>query len=188
MPDAPGRSVYGPLSSRGCIHYMRCRGDDPAHHGFMRDGPRDPDLIMRSTADRIRHAISFEIIGLLLIIPLGAHAFAMPAVDIGVVGVASAVIALFWNYAFNLGFDHMLTRLAGTAEKGLALRLVHAVAFEIGLLAMLMPLIALYLGIDLWQAFLMDIGFSAFYMVYAFVFNWAYDLVFPLPRETAAAD
>ena len=26
----------------------------------------------------------------------------------------------------------------------------------------------------------MDVAFAAFYMVYAFTFNWAYDRVFPL--------
>jgi uncharacterized membrane protein len=30
----------------------------------------------------------------------------------------------------------------------------------------------------------MDIGFAAFYMVYAFVFNLAYDRVFPLPQAS----
>ena len=48
------------------------------------------------------------------------------------------------------------------------------------LLLMLMPLIALYLGITLWQAFVMDLAFALFYMGYALVFNWAYDRLFPL--------
>lgn len=43
-----------------------------------------------------------------------------------------------------------------------------------------MPFIAVYLGISLWQALMMDISFAAFYMAYAFVFNWAYDRLFPL--------
>ena len=27
----------------------------------------------------------------------------------------------------------------------------------------------------------MDIAISGFFLVYAFVFNWAYDVVFPMP-------
>jgi uncharacterized membrane protein len=27
----------------------------------------------------------------------------------------------------------------------------------------------------------MDVSFALFYVVYAFVFNWAYDRIFPLP-------
>nr|WP_295889580.1 PACE efflux transporter [uncultured Devosia sp.] len=136
---------------------------------------------MRKTADRIRHAISFEIIGILLATPLGAVVFHLHAGDSAVIVIGSATVAMAWNYAFNLGFDHAMARFAGTTLKSLPLRIAHAVLFELGLLAMLMPLIGLYLGISLWQAFLMDIAFALFYMAYALVFNWAYDRVFPLP-------
>jgi uncharacterized membrane protein len=59
------------------------------------------------------------------------------------------------------------------------------VLFEIGLLLMLMPLIAVYLGITLWEALAMDVAFALFYMGYALAFNWAYDRVFPLPEWQA---
>ena len=72
---------------------------------------------MRKTADRIRHAISFELIGLGLVIPLGTLAFAMPAKDIGVVGVVGATLATFWNYIYNLGFDHLLNRAAHVSSR-----------------------------------------------------------------------
>ncbi len=137
---------------------------------------------MRSTGDRIRHAISFEIIGLMLIVPLGSLAFHMPAADMGVVGVASATIATGWNYLYNLGFDHLMRRLTGGTQKSAAVRILHAVTFELGLLVVLLPLIAWYLGIGLWQALMMDISFALFYVVYAFVFNWLYDRIFPLPE------
>ena len=137
---------------------------------------------MRSTRDRIRHAISFEVIGLLLITPLGAFAFGMSLADIGVVGIGSATIATGWNYLYNLGFDRALQRFAGTTRKTVGIRIIHAVLFELGLLAALMPLIAWYLEVSLVQAFVMDLSFAAFYVVYAFLFNWAYDLVFPLPE------
>lgn len=137
---------------------------------------------MRRTADRIRHAISFELIGILLATPLGAFVFHLHAGDSAVIVIGSATVAMAWNYVFNLGFDHAMTRLSGTTLKSLPLRIAHAVLFELGLLAMLMPLTALYLGISLWQAFLMDIAFALFYMGYALVFNWAYDRLFPLPE------
>lgn len=136
---------------------------------------------MRSTSDRIRHAVSFEIIGLALITPLGAFAFGMPVADIGVVGVASATIATGWNYLYNLGFDHVMQRLTGSTQKSLAVRVLHSVLFEGGLLLALLPLIAWYLGVSMLQAFMMDVSFALFYLVYAFVFNLAYDKIFPLP-------
>ncbi|MBO9122283.1 MULTISPECIES: PACE efflux transporter [unclassified Rhizobium] len=136
---------------------------------------------MRSVSDRIRHAISFELIGLAIITPLGAFAFGMPIADIGVVGVASATVATAWNYLYNLGFDHVMQRLTGGTKKSLAVRILHAVLFEGGLLVALLPLIAWYLGVSLLQAFMMDVSFALFYLVYAFAFNLAYDRIFPLP-------
>lgn len=140
---------------------------------------------MRTTRDRIRHAIWFEIIGLALIIPLGAFAFAMPMHDIGVIGAVSATVAMAWNYLYNLGFDHLMQRWRGHTAKTMPLRVLHAVLFELGLLLALMPLIAWYLNITLWQALIMDVAFALFYMVYAFVYNLAYDRVFPLRGPTA---
>jgi uncharacterized membrane protein len=137
---------------------------------------------MRTACNRIRHAISFEIIGLAFITPLGAWAFHLPMHDIGVVGIVGATIATLWNYVYNLGFDHIMQRLRGSTRKTTPTRVLHAIMFEVGLLFVLLPLFAWYLGISLWQAFLMDVSFALFYMGYAFVFNWAYDRLFPLPE------
>jgi uncharacterized membrane protein len=143
------------------------------------------ELSMRTTADRIRHAISFELIGILVATPLAAFAFHLHAGDSAVIIVGSATVAMVWNYVYNLVFDKALNRLAGTTLKSGPVRIAHAVLFEIGLLIMLMPLIAHYLGISLWQALIMDLAFALFYMVYALVFNWAYDRLFPLPEWQA---
>ncbi|WP_206455055.1 PACE efflux transporter [Aurantimonas marina] len=135
---------------------------------------------MRSTADRIRHAISFEIIGLALATPIGAWLFNIPFADIGVVTVIGATTATIWNYLYNLGFDHLMQRLRSSTRKTLLIRVIHAILFEVCLLAFLLPVIALYLQISVVEAFLMDVSFAAFYAFYALAFNWAYDRVFPL--------
>ncbi|TPP11941.1 PACE efflux transporter [Rhizobium glycinendophyticum] len=137
---------------------------------------------MRSVADRIRHAVSFELLGLAIITPIGAWAFGMRMADIGVVGIGAATLATGWNYLYNLGFDHLLQRWTGTTLKTLPVRIIHAILFEAGLLTVLLPFIAWYLQISMWQAFVMDLSLSLFYLVYAFVFNWSYDRLFPLPE------
>ena len=139
---------------------------------------------MRKTSDRIRHAISFEVLALLIVTPMGAWLFDKPLQEIGVVTVVSASIATAWNYVYNLGFDHAMKRLRGTVQKTVPIRVLHAVTFEVGLLFVLMPFIACYLGVSLMEAFLIDVSFAVFYLIYAFVFNWVYDVVFPVP-ETA---
>ena len=137
---------------------------------------------MRSRNDRIRHAISFELLGLALITPLGAFAFHMPASEIGMMGLISATIATAWNYLYNLMFDRVMQRRTGTTLKGPRLRVFHAVLFEAGLMLVLLPFIAWKLGIGLLEALVMDFSFALFYVVYAFVFNLAYDKLFPLPE------
>jgi uncharacterized membrane protein len=135
---------------------------------------------MRTVPDRIRHALSFEIIGLLLAVPFGALLFNHPMEDIGVVTIVSSVVATVWNYLYNWGFDHALKRLTGSVEKSLPVRIGHAVLFEVGLVALLMPFVAWYLGISIIDALLLDVSLAIFYMVYAFIFNLAYDRVFPV--------
>ncbi|WP_111497410.1 PACE efflux transporter [Marinobacter bohaiensis] len=134
---------------------------------------------MRTTGDRIRQAISFEAIGLVLIIPLIAYAFHLPLDDTGVLGLIGATMATLWNYVFNLGFDHTLKRLTGSTRKSLKLRVLHAISFELGLLLAFLPVVMWWLGIGLVEALVMDLTFVVFYLIYAFVFTWAYDTVFP---------
>ena len=142
---------------------------------------------MRSPLDRLRHALSFEIIALLLIVPLGAVAFGMPAHHIGAVGLAGATLATAWNIIYNYGFDRALRRLTGTTRKSLRVRALHAILFELGLLVALLPVIAWMLDLSLWRALAMDASFAGFYIAYAFVFNWGYDRLFPLPEWRNAA-
>jgi uncharacterized membrane protein len=154
-------------------------GITPGRPGPNKELEGSLEVIMRSTLDRIRHAISFELIGLALVTPLGALAFDMPVGDIGIVGG--------WNYLYNIGFDHLMRRLTGGTQKSLVVRIAHAVLFELGLLIVLLPLIAWYLDVSLVHALTMDISFAVFYVIYAFVFNWAYDRIFPLPEWTGEA-
>ncbi|WP_139974277.1 PACE efflux transporter [Ochrobactrum sp. CGA5] len=141
---------------------------------------------MRSFMDRVRHATMFELIGLAIFIPGSAFILDKPAAEMGVIGVVSATTATIWNFLFNLGFDKAMLRFTGSVSKGMAVRVLHAILFEAGLIVLLIPFIAWYLGISLITAFLMDIAIVVFYLVYAFVFNIAYDKLFPLPHGRTA--
>jgi len=136
---------------------------------------------MRKTADRIRQAVAFEAIALLVVGPLGGWVFGHGIMSFGLVALISSVVATGWAFLYNLGFDHALVRWRGTAEKGMALRVVHAVLLEAGLIVLLVPVVAWTLGIGLVEAFWIDIALAGFFLVYAFVFYWVYDRLFPLP-------
>lgn len=141
---------------------------------------------MRTFPDRIRHTLLFEVIGLMIVTPVAAYLFDKPIMHMGVVGIGSATIATIWNFVFNLGFDHGMHRIFGCTTKTFGMRLVHTVLFEIGLLAILLPPIAWYLNMGLLQTLQLDLAIVAFYLVYNFVFNLAYDRVFPIPGAPRA--
>ncbi|BES72590.1 PACE efflux transporter [Marinobacter nanhaiticus D15-8W] len=134
---------------------------------------------MRTRRDRIRQAVSFELIGLILVIPLASLAFHLPVEDTSVLGVIGASMATGWNYLYNLLFDHGLKRWRGTTRKTWGLRVVHAFCFELGLMLAFLPVVAWWLGVGFVEALVMDVAFVVFYLVYAFVFTWVYDSVFP---------
>ena len=134
--------------------------------------------------DRVRHAAMFEIIGLAIFIPASAILFNKPVEAMGVIGIISATTATIWNFLFNLGFDRTLLGLRGTVQKTMALRVVHAILFEAGLVVLLIPFIAWYLGISIIAALMMDVVIVLFYLAYAFLFNIAYDWLFPISAQT----
>lgn len=140
---------------------------------------------MRSFPDRVRHALMFEIIGLMIITPVAAFLFKQPMTHMGVVGIGSATIATVWNFLFNVGFDHGMRRMVGHTNKSLRIRLLHTVMFELGLLIFLLPPIAWYLDMTLLETLKLDLAIVAFYLVYNFVFNIAYDRVFPVAATPA---
>lgn len=138
---------------------------------------------MRTTKDRIRHALGFEIIGLLIFAPLASLVFGFELQTMGLMAVVGSIIATVWNYFYNILFDNALLKLRGHVQKTVPIRVLHAVLFEGGLLLLFLPMIAWYLSITLWQAFMMDITMATFYLIYAFIYNWIYDKVFPVPRR-----
>src|SRR5699024_9115258 len=140
---------------------------------------------MRSTADRIRHAVCFEIIGVLLVTPLAGWVFSAPLQQVGVLAVAMSIIATLWNYIYNILFDRLMLRLRGRVRRNPVERIVHAVVFEPGMLCLSLPPLMWWMNYGLLRALQMDIGLMVFYLLYTHVYNWLYDIVFPLPDTGA---
>lgn len=103
----------------------------------------------------------------------------------GVMAVAASTIAIVWNLTFNWLFEKWE---AGQAQKGRSMlrRVVHALGFEGGIAAMLIPLMAWWFNISLWEAAVLEAGILVFFMVYTFAFNWAFDRIFGLPASAQA--
>ena len=52
---------------------------------------------MRTTKDRIRHLVLFEVTALLILVPIGAVFFGFDPFEIGALGASTAAIAAVWN-------------------------------------------------------------------------------------------
>ena len=129
----------------------------------------------KSLTERIGQAIGFELLAVLICTPLLAWLMDKPMVDMGVATIAIGLIALAWNVLFNGLFDRLLKRLKQTPNA--ATRVVHALLFEGGLVAVSVPLIAWWLNVSLLQALILDIGVLLFFLPYTYVYHWAYDVV-----------
>lgn len=141
----------------------------------------DPEFELRSTPDRIRHAVLFEGLLLAIFVPTGAFAFDQPATQVGGLAVALSFIAMATNYLYNIAFDRTLLALHRPLQpRSSRLRMLHALLFETLLLIFSVPLVAMALEISLAAALLLDIGFLAVTPVITFAYNWLYDIVFPL--------
>lgn len=136
---------------------------------------------MRTGADRLRHALCFELIGVVITSLIASWLLGMTLSHMGAMSIMLATIATLWNYVYNLLVDKLMLRYLGRLDKTWGERVWHAIGFEGGLLLVALPLVAWWLSISLWQALILDLGFVFFYLVYAFVYNLAYDKVFPVP-------
>ena len=105
--------------------------------------------------------------------------------DSGVMAVAASTIAICWNLVFNWLFEKWE---ATQTQKGRSVlrRVVHAIGFEGGIAAMLIPLMAWWFNISLWESAVLEAGILVFFMVYTFAFNWAFDRIFGLPASAQA--
>jgi uncharacterized membrane protein len=104
----------------------------------------------------------------------------------GVAAVLASGIAILWNLSFNALFERWESRQA-VRGRSLRRRIAHAIGFEGGLVAFLVPVFAWWLDVSLWQALVMDLGLVVFFLIYTFVFNWAFDGIFGLPASVSGA-
>lgn len=140
---------------------------------------------LRSLPDRLRQIALFEVGGLILITPPYIWLTGQPGGESLALMAALALLASLWNGVYNTAFDWIEGRLTGrTADRRpWPLRILHAAGFEGGLLLMTLPVIVWWTTMGWIEALVADLGLAAAYTAYAFVFNVAYDRLFPIePR------
>ena len=122
---------------------------------------------------RIIHALSYEVILLVIIAIALSFIFEAPMEVTGTLGVAMAVTSVFWNMIFNHFFEKFEAKRK--LKRTVGVRILHAIGFEGGLMLATIPMVAYALDMGIWQAILLDFGMTTCILVYTFIFQWGYD-------------
>lgn len=129
----------------------------------------------RSLRERIFHGVLFEILAIGIATPLAAWLTGETLTAMGILSAIISFMAISWNMAFNWMFDQAQKRLQ--FHRGIAVRILHACLFELGLIIMAVPFIAWWIDTSWWRAFMIDIGLILFFLPYTFFFNLSYDRI-----------
>ena len=140
---------------------------------------------LRSSADRVRQILLFEMGGLLLITPPFVWLSGIEPLDsLGLLALI-ALLAAAWNAIYNTSFDWIEGRVTGrpSDRRPVRMRIFHAIGFESGLLLVSLPLVMAWTGMAWLEALIADIGLALAYVVYAYLFNICYDRIFPISQS-----
>ena len=124
---------------------------------------------------RIVHALSYEIILLVIIALALSFIFELPLEVTGVLGIFMAVTSVIWNMVFNHYFEKFEAKQQ--LKRTVRVRILHAIGFEGGLMLATIPMVAYAMNMSLWQAIVLDFSLTLCILVYTFIFQWCYDLI-----------
>ena len=149
---------------------------------FNSKGINLPTARLRPRTRRVLQAILYEGIAIAVVTPALALVFDKSSVSTFFLSVIMSTIALIWNYLWNSLFEWWESRQTRGGRSALR-RLAHGVGFEGGLTIFLVPVMAYWLSISFFQAFIANLGFLVFFFVYTVAFTWTFDRVFGLPQS-----
>lgn len=130
---------------------------------------------MLITKRRMIHALSYEIILLVIIAILLGKIFDAPMEVTGLLGVIMAVTSVIWNMIFNTFFEKVERKYQ--FKRTIPIRILHAIGFEGGLMLATIPMIAYALNLSLLDAIMLDLALTTGILFYTFMFQWCYDLI-----------
>ena len=124
---------------------------------------------------RIIHALSYEIILLIIIALALSFIFQMPMEVTGTLGIAMAMTSVIWNMVFNHFFEKFEAKRH--LKRTVGMRILHAIGFEGGLMLVTIPMVAYAMNMSIGQAILLDLSMTSCILVYTFIFQWCYDQI-----------
>jgi uncharacterized membrane protein len=144
-------------------------------------------FILQPLKRRILYVTIFEIIAiiastiLLMVLSGGSAENSLP------IAVVISLIAVAWNYTYNLMFEKWEAKRKAT-DRSLLVRMSHAFGFEFGLCLIIVPIYMAWYSVGFWKAFQMEAVLLLFFLIYTFVFTYVFDTIFALPNSAAATE
>ena len=145
------------------------------------------DIVIRTVLDRLRYALLFE--GILVVVLSVAMAllFDRSFLDMGALSAVMSLIALVVNFIYNYAYDRYDVRHGRVpTERTRGGRIVHALGFEFTLVLVNLPVIIWWMKWAWWQAVAVDVVAMAAVVVYTYFFTLAYDRLFPIMQPGGA--
>lgn len=137
---------------------------------------------MQGIKRKIVYVTAYEIIGW-IISSVGLALLSNNSTTVtGPLALMITTIAVSWNFIYNYLFEFWESRQTSRVRT-FRRRLIHAIGFQLTLVLFLIPLIAWWLNVSLWQALVMDFALIIIIPCYTFVYNWVFDKVFGLPKS-----
>ena len=138
--------------------------------------------MIRSTRERIIQTIAFELIGLLLIVPLFTAYTKTTHLKGLIILCVVSVLVMSWSALHNTLFDilewRFLARIA--SDRSEKLRAVHALSLELTSMIVTLPVLVWLLNMSWSNALVLDIALTLAYVVYGYLFHRAFDFVRPV--------
>jgi uncharacterized membrane protein len=144
-------------------------------------------MALRSLRERIFQTITFEVGGLLLVVPLFALATAKSGAESMSLLALISLAVMLWSPLHNIAFDWMDLHLAGrlASDRPHHWRVVHAASHELSSVLVTFPIVTLVGGFGIADALAAEFGLTVAYTVYAYAFHLVYDQMRPVRRRPA---
>lgn len=147
-------------------------------------------MALRSFRERALQACAYECGGLLVAAPLYAVLFDASATESVVLTLALSVAVTLWAPLHNWAFDAVEWRRARrvASDRPHRWRVAHALSLEASSTLVTVPLVMVVGGHGFWTALVVDLGFTAVYVAYSYLFHLAYDRLRPVSRTHGATE
>ena len=144
---------------------------------------------LRTARERIVQTLCYEAGGLALVAPAYALVFGGTVTESVLLIAVLSGMCMAWAAIHNTLFDltefRVFHRLA--SDRPQAWRVVHALSNDISSTLVTLPIVMWLGGFGFWAALAVDIGLTAFYAAYTYIFHIVFDWLRPMRYDDVSA-